>query len=84
MPVERDRHGRFQVGLFGLPRWARLLIALAMTGLVVAAARFVEPHPVTPPWLADALHLGGWLYLALVLFAVTGWLVRRWKRSRGA
>ncbi|NTX06662.1 hypothetical protein HUA74_42020 [Myxococcus sp. CA051A] len=80
MPLEKDSHGRFVVSLFGLPLWALLLVALSITGLVVAAARLVEPHPVTPPWLTDAIHLGGWVYLALVLVAVTSWLTRRRKR----
>ncbi|NOJ82986.1 hypothetical protein [Myxococcus xanthus] len=80
MPIERDRNGRFHVVLFGLPRGVLLLVALAITSLIVAATRLVEPHPVTPPWLSDAIRLGGWAYLALVLVAVTRWIVRRRKR----
>ncbi|MCE9668361.1 hypothetical protein LY474_11110 [Myxococcus stipitatus] len=79
MPIERDRRDRLVVNLFHWPRWAQLLVALVITGIVVAAARLAEPHPVTPPWLADAIHLGGWVYLALVLVAVTSWLLRRRK-----
>jgi len=80
MPIEKDRHGRWRIDLFGLPRWVLLLIAVAITSIVVATARFTAPQPVTPPWLADAIHLGGWVYLALVLFAMTSWLMRRRKR----
>jgi uncharacterized protein (TIGR03382 family) len=80
MRIERDRDDRFRVDLFGLPRWALILVALGVTGLVVAVARFSEPDPAMPRWLPDAIHIGGWGYLALVLVAVVSWLLRRRNR----
>lgn len=80
MRIERDPHGRFRVNLFGLPRWARILVGLAVTSLVVAAIPFAEPDTAMPRWLPEAIHIGGWVYLALMLVAIANWLLRRRKR----
>ncbi|WP_437723475.1 hypothetical protein [Sorangium sp. So ce861] len=75
--IERDRGGRLRVNLFRLPRWAQVLVALAVVGVVVAVARSVDPDPATPRWLTDAIRIGGWVYLALAAVAVASWLRRR-------
>jgi hypothetical protein len=78
--TERDAHGRRRVNLFRLPRWAQISIALVIVGVVVIAARTVEPHPAQPGWLTPAIRVGGWVYLGLVVVALVSWLVRRRRR----
>lgn len=78
-PLSRDRQGRFRVDLFRLPRWIALLIALGIVAAVVSLARWADPHPNIPAWLPDAVYIGGWVYAGLVVIAVVGWVIRRYK-----
>ena len=75
-PLSSDEQGRFRVDLFRLPRWMVLFIALAIVALVVLLARWAEPNPKHPAWLPDAIYIGGWVYVGLVVIAVVGWAMR--------
>jgi protein-S-isoprenylcysteine O-methyltransferase Ste14 len=75
-----DRHD--VVPLARMPRWAKLLIAVAVVVVVVVVARLVAPPPVAPTWLDSWIQVSGWLYLAIVLRLLVGWFVRTVKRRR--
>lgn len=78
--LRRDENERWQIDFHQVPRWASLLVALAVVALVVAIAQLVEPNPPIPPWLGVAVRIGGWIFLGLVLFVLIRWIVGRRRR----
>lgn len=75
--LTRDKNRRWQVDLHQLPRWASLLVGVAIVVVVVWVARIMEPNPPVPQWLGVAVRVGGWIFVSLVLLVLIGWLVRR-------
>lgn len=63
---------------------ARMILALAITAVVVAAALWVNAGAPPPRWIvAGLIPVLGWIYLALAAYALGYWGWRRWRDRAG-